>query len=408
MIRSALAIVILLCTVCIVYAAGPHPAQTGISAAATDASTAGTNPAGITRFDSRNTRFELLGFFTDNTWEGRIGNTGPTVRSDDDSTTIVPSGNMVLPFHENWWFGFTMLGSGFSEDYEDGWPGRYFIEEYELLYLSAFPSVATKLNEKLSVAGSLAITYTSYEQEKAVPNVDSAADGMLKIDTDGFTLGFALSGLYEFTDRTRLGLVYRSELDPELDGDAEFSNLTSATEAVLDAAGLLNANVEVTSRTPQAITAGIYHEFADTSGISFDVVWSDFSEFKLSEIYVNDDQISETDAIYDDIFAVSVGYNRPIHDRWRIGFGAFFVDDMIEDDNRTITLRLDSMWSAGLGVEWQWKGKRAISATLNYLEIDDGPLASPAIPGIGSVTGQFTDRQTVYLQIGMNVGSGPP
>jgi long-chain fatty acid transport protein len=392
---------------CVAYAAGPYPAQTGISAAADNAATAGMNPAGITRFDSRNMRFEIFGFFTDNTWDGQIGS-GPTFRSTDDSTTIVPSGNMVLPLRENLWFGFTMLGSGFSEDYDDGWPGRYFIEEYDLLYLSAFPSFATKLTDKLSVAGSLAITYTSYEQEKAVPNLPpGTADGTLEIDTDGFTVGFAVSGLYEFTDRTRLGLVYRSELDPELDGDAEFSDLTSPTEAVLSAAGLLNANVEVTSRTPQAVTAGIYHELANTSAVTFDVIWSDFSEFKLSETYVNGTQIVEAPAIYDDIFAYSAGYNRPIGNRWRIGFGAFVVDDMVEDDDRTLTLRLDSMWSAGIGLEWQWKDRRAISATLNYLEIDEAPVSSPAIAGIGSVTGRFSDRQTVYLQIGMSVGSGP-
>ena len=79
---------------------------------------------------------------------------------------------------------------------------------------------------------------------------------------------------------------------------------------------------------------------------------------------------------------------------------------MVEDDNRTITLRLDSIWSAGIGVEWQWKDKRAISASLNYLKIDEAPVTSLAIPGIGSVTGRFTDRQTIYLQIGMSVGSG--
>ena len=171
MIRNALGFLLLQFSVCITFAAGPYPAQTGVSAAADNASTAGTNPAGITRFDSRNMRFELLGFFSDNTWEGQLGATGPPIVSEEDGTTIIPSGSMIMPIHDNWWFGFTVLGSGFSEDYDDGWPGRYFIEGYDLLYLSAFPSVATKFGEKLSVAGSLAITYTSYEQDKAVPNV---------------------------------------------------------------------------------------------------------------------------------------------------------------------------------------------------------------------------------------------
>lgn len=388
-------------------AGGPYPSQTGISASADNAATAGSNPAGMTRFDSRNMRFELLGFFSDNTFEGQIGGAGPTFRSDDESSTIVPSANVVLPFRDNWWFGFTILGSGFSDDFGD-WIGRYFIKEYELIYLSAFPSLATKLTDKLSVAGSLAITYSSYTQVKAVPNVDDPLqDGRLDIEADGFTVGFSLSGLYEFSDRTRFGLVYRSELDPSLEGNAEFSGLTPTTEAILDAAGLLNATVDVKSRTPQAVNAGIYHEFADTGALTFDAIWVDFSEFRLSEIYVNGDQIIETNPIYDDILAFSAGYSRPLGDRWRIGFGAMFIDDMIEDDNRTITLRLDSMWSAGIGLEWRWKDDRTISASLNYLEMDEAPTTSPSLPVVGSITGRFTDRQTIWLLVGMSLGDGP-
>ena len=384
-------------------AAGPYPSMSGISAAADSASVAGNNPAAMTRFDSRAMSAEIIGFFTDNTWSGRIGTTGPEFRSEDSSTTVVPSMNMVRHFRDNWWFGFTILGSGFSDDFGETWPGRYFIQEYELLYISGFPSFATKLTDKLSVAGSLAITYTSYTQDKAVPNLDpGAGDGHLNIDTDGFTVGFAVSALYEFTERTRFGIAYRSELDPELDGNANFSGLSPTTETLLDAAGLLNAGVDVKSVSPQSINAGIYHEFDNTSAVTFDVAWADFSEYKLSEIYVEGNALSESNPIYDDILAFSVGYNWPVSDRLRLGIGAMFVDDMIEDENRTLTLRLDSLWSVGFGIEWQLNERRAITVMLNYLQVDEAPVTSPAIPGIGSVTGRFSDRQTIWLQVGMD------
>ena len=388
--------------------ARPYPALSGITAAADNASVAGNNPAAMTRFDSRNTRVVLLGFFTDNTWEGQLGATGPTFKSEDSSTTIIPSGNMVMPLRNDWFFGFTILGSGSSDDYADGWPGRYLIEEYSLIYLSAYPSLAKKINDKLSLAASLALTYTSYEQVKAVPNVDPGfGDGRLEVDADGGTVGFSLSSLYEFSEQTRIGLVYRSELDAELDGNAKFSDLGPTTESILDAAGLLDATVNIDSSTPQAVNAGLFHEFADGGAVVFDAVWVDFSEFKLSEIYVNGDQLSETSVNYDDIYAFSLGYSRPVSERLTIGFGALYVGDMVDDDERTLTLRLDSMWAAGVGVEWQWTPTRAVSATLNYLQLDDAPLTSPAIPGIGAVTGKYTDRGTIYLEVGVSFGTGP-
>ncbi len=386
-------------------AAGPHPALTGMSAAADDASVAGKNPAGMTRFDKRVMRGEVLAFFSDNTWEGQIGDS-VTFRSVDEDSTIIPSGNMVMPFKDKYWFGFTILGSGFSDDYGDAWPGRYFITEYDLVYISAFPSIATKINDKWSIAGSLAITYTSYEQDKAVVNLPPGTeDGNLNIDTDGTEIGFALSALYEHSEKTRFGFSYRSELDPDLDGNADFSNLSPATEAILDAAGLLGANVDVSSRQPQSFLAGLYHEFQNDHNVTFDVLWSDFSEFKLSEIYVSGNQVTESDVDYDDIFAFSAGYNRPINDRTWIGFGVMYADDMVDDDERTMTLRLDSLWSAGIGVTWQWTDRRMLTANLNYLKIDDAPVNSPSLGPIGSVTGRYTDRETIWLQVGLSLGT---
>ena len=233
-------------------AGGPYPAISGISAAADDASVAGTNPAAMTRFDERKMKFEVLGFYSDNTWEGQVGEDGREFKSQDSNTTVVPSANMIMPVRDNLWFGWTVLGSGYSDDYEDGWPGRYFIEEYDMLYISAFPSLAMKVNEKFSVAAS---------------------------------------------------------------------------------------------------------------------------------------------------------YSRPVAERWRVGVGGFITNDMIEDDQRTLTLRLDRIWSIGAGVEWQWRDDRRVSATLNYLKIGDAPVTSPEIGGIGSVTGRFTDRGTIYLRVGLALGS---
>jgi long-chain fatty acid transport protein len=384
---------------------GPYPAISGIAAAADDASVASTNPAGMTRFDKRVTRAEILAFFSDNTWEGQVGDEGPEFRSTSNDTTVVPSGKMVMPVRDNLWFGFTVLGSGFSGDFEKDWPGRYFIQDYDLLYISAFPSLATRLSDKLSVAASLALTYTSYEQIKAVPNLDpDYDDGTLKIDTDGWSVGWALSALYEVTPATRFGLTYRSEIDPELDGKAKFSGLSPIKEGILDAVGLLNANVEVASSQPRTIIAGVYHEFTDSSAMTLDLLWSDFSEFTLAEMYVNDTALVENEPTYDDIFAVSASYSRRVADRWRVGFGGFITNDMVEDEDRTVTFRVDSVWSLGAGVKWRWKEDRWVSMTINYLKVDDAPVNTPAIPGIGPVTGRYTERGTIYLNIALALG----
>jgi long-chain fatty acid transport protein len=387
-----------------VFAGGPYPAFSGISATNEDAAVAGLNPAAMTYFDKRESRFELLGFFSESTWKGNLGESEETVTIDDDSSLLLPVAAMVMPIRDNWWFGFTVQGAGFTEEFDDDWPGRYFLQEYELLYISAFPSIATKLTDRLSVAGSLALTYTTYDQRKAVPNIDPGfEDGSLLIETDDVSVGFSLSMIYDISSNTRFGAVYRSAQEPELDGKAKFSGLGPVTESILEGAGLIGAQVDVTSKQPQSVTAGIAHDFENGNSLTFDAVWADYSEFTLAEVYVNGDQIIANEQEYDDIFALSASFSWPLKDKWRLGVGGFYVSDMIGDEDRTLAFTADSIWSLGVGFEWQWKENRTVTASLNYLEVGDAPVSTPGIPVIGSVTGAYTNRQTIYFRIAISL-----
>ena len=179
------------------------------------------------------------------------------------------------------------------------------------------------------------------------------------------------------------------------------------TEAVLDATGLLNASASVTSRSPQSFNLGIHHEFENTHALSVDLVWIDFSEFQLSEIYINGNNFVETDPTYEDVTGIAVGYNFPISDRVRIGLGAFVTDEMIKDENRTMMLRLDTGTSYGIGVKWETKKGRLYSATLNYLDLGDAPVSSPDLPVLGVISGRYTKRDTIFVEIGGAFGAKP-
>ncbi len=386
---------------------GPYPAVSGISAAADDAMVAATNPAAMTLFDDRQNRFEVLGFFSESTWEGRLGEDGPVNVVKDSSQTIVPVGMFVLPFREKWWFGFTVLGTGFSDEFEDDWIGRYFVQEYELLYIVAYPSIATRLTDRLSVAASLALSYTTYDQTKAVLNLDPGfGDGTLDIETDGFSAGFGLSALYEFSKRTRMGFTYQSEIEPSLDGRARFSDLGPITEEILERADVLNTRVDVSSRSPQAATLGAYHDFENGHTVTADAAWIDFSRFKLAELYVNGDQVVENEQEYDDALAFSASYSFPVAERWRLGVGGFLVNDIVGDENRTMMFRLDDIWSAGIGVQWRWREDRVVNASLNYLAMGNAPVAPPALTILGQVSGRYTDRDTFYFRVSVSLGAG--
>jgi long-chain fatty acid transport protein len=385
--------------------ARPYAGVSGLAASADSATTAGTNPAGMVRFDAPAARGELVLVYSESTWEGRLGDSGREVTSEDDTTILVPSGYMVRPINENWSFGFTILGFGYSDDFGD-WPGRYFIESYDSISVSAFPSLAWRINDRWSVAASLALNYARFEQTRSVANLfdPGVADGSVELETDGLDLGFGLSALYQLSEQTRVGLAYTSELNPTQEGKAKFRDLGPNTEQVLERAGFLGADVEVMSTTPQSLLTGLYHEFDNDHSLVVDLAWSDFSSFELSEYYFDGEALSTNTATWQDIWALSTAYTWPVGDRWMLSAGGLYVSDGVEDDDRIFLLRLDDMWGVAFAAEWQWKPDRRVEMNLSYLSIGDAPIASPAIPVVGPATGKYTERDILIFRLALNFG----
>ena len=222
-------------------------------------------------------------------------------------------------------------------------------------------------------------------------------DGKSELETDGVETGFGLSTLYQASEKTRWGLTYQSKIEPDNDGDSDFSGLGPNTERVFDRLGILNADIGVESTSPQSVLTGIYHEWDNGHALTTDIAWIDFSEFRLSEYYFNGNAFLESDTDYDDIYAISSSYTWPISKRWMLGVSGLLTNQMIDDDERTMTLRLDALWSVGFAAQWKWTDNRNLNLSLSYMGLDDAPVTTGEIPGLGSLDGEFTQRGQQHL-----------
>jgi len=383
--------------------ARPYPLGTGLAASADSAQTASSNPAGITRFARRAVDADVLWLTSESEWESEFSGTGTQSNSSSSSDTVVPRFAIIQPINDRFSTSFTFLGTVISDDLGD-WPGRYFIESYESVFVSAFPSLAYRVDDRWSVAASAAITYSSYEQQRAVRNIfdPGFGDGSSTLKADSVEVGFGLSALYQSSDRRRWGLAYSSEINPSREADNELSGLGPNTESVMQGLGILDADLTIESTSPESLLAGVYHEFTSHAAVTVDLAWINFSDFRLSEFYFNGQSFAPTNARYNDIYALSASYSWPVARDWQLGIGGLVTNQMIDDDDRTMTLRLDALWSLGLAAEWQWTDSRSIRFSVSYVGMDDAPVSTPAIPGFGSLEGRFTSRDTLLFQFGMS------
>ena len=408
--RLALVLALLLAALaCDVASARPYPLGTGLAASADSAQTASSNPAGIARFSRRAVDADVLWLTSESEWTSELSGTGGQFNSTSSGDTVVPRFAIIQPINDRLTTSFTFLGTGFSDDLGN-WPGRYFIQSYDSIFVSAFPSLAYRINDRWSVAASAAITYTSFKQERAVRNIfdPGFGDGRSKVEADSVEVGFGLSVLYQSSERTRWGLTYGSEINPRRDADNELSGLGPNTEAVMQRLGILDADLSINSTSPESIVAGLYHEFANDGAVTVDLVWINFSDFRLSEFYFNGQSFARSNPRYNDIHALSASYSWPVGRRLMLGVGGFVTNQMIDDDERTMTLRLDALWSLGLAAEWRWTDSRSVKVSVSYVGMDDAPVSTPSIPGFGSLEGRFTSRDTLLFQVGMSWNSLQP
>jgi long-chain fatty acid transport protein len=404
--KSILAVLLTICSFTVSTSwARPYPGLSGLAATADSARTAATNPAGIARFSERAFDGELIWVSSESEWESEFTGIGNESSSKDSSDTFVPRFAYIHPINDRFNASFTFIGSSFSDDLGE-WPGRFFMQEYDSVMVSAYPSVSYKINDEWSIAASLALSYSSFEQERVVLNFldPGFGEGRSKIDTDSLEFGFGVSALYQQSERTRWGLVYSSEIEAEQDGDNSLSNLGPNTEAFLDGLGLIGADVTVESTSPQSLLLGVYHEFENNHAFTVDLAWSDFSNFRLSEFYFNNQGLMESSEEYNDIYALSASYSFPVTDRLMMGVNGLVTNEMIDDEDRNMTLRLDTIWSLGVAAEWQWTDTRAVNFSVSYLRPDNAPVETPDLPGLGSLVGEYKSRDTWIMQVGMSFG----
>jgi long-chain fatty acid transport protein len=378
---------------------GPWPAATGLTAVADSALTAQTNPAGMARLTDSDFIAQITVVSTQSDDETSVSGLGLSSSDEDSGVYGGPLFYYVRPLNDRLNVGISLsVPAGFGDDYGSGSASRYLVEEWSLVYVSLVPAISYRLNDQWSVGVSVPINYAKFDLENAVFN-PGAADGKMELEADGVAASFNVGVLYELTDTTRVGFNYRSEAEMDLEGDPDFSGLSTATRDLLATSGALNADVEIGSNLPPMIMVGSYHEFENGVGWAIDIGQIQWSEFVLTEFGYFNGLRAERDSSYDDVWAGSTGVSIPLGGRWTLGLGVAYMETPVEDDTRTLGFRIDETWLIGAGLEFDRGNGRSIAANLSFIDLGDGRVQSEPIPVIGTVAAEYDEHWGVMLDL---------
>ena len=156
-----------------------------------------------------------------------------------------------------------------------------------VMFLS--PTIAYRINPKLSLGVELNIGYGKSEMDQPTPV------GYLKTDADGFGFGATIGLLYKVNHSLNIGLCWRSPMQTSEDGDAHLAGVKD--------------DLDMDLYWPQMLTVGIGYKFTPDFIFGLSLKWSDWSYFDRSKMKFDQFSFLDTPLVKDtrDGFRLQMG-----------------------------------------------------------------------------------------------------
>jgi len=330
-----------------------------------------TNPAGMTGLEQDEILAGMQAVMPKIEFDSSVAEAGGSDGGNAGNIAAIPAFFMVKKLSDRVRVGFSLVApQGGAMNYSDNFVGRYGATKVSLAAIGGSPSIAYKVNNRLSLGGGVSIIYTQFEQNIAinqsalVPGPGTSPDGKVKFDnmTD---LGYQpFAGLtYYLSDSLMLGVVYRAEMDVNLKGDLNFRNLAFPKPQA--------NNIEIEWDNPQVLKAGLRYEFAPGKRLMFSADWEDWSAFSKNQLAITGGALDPTGVLernFKDTWSAGVAYVDMSNKTSGYSIGFSYDSSPVSNKDRTIDLPFDETYK--LSAAYAWKGSRrldfALGGTLAY------------------------------------------
>jgi len=393
----------------------------GTAAKTGDTSVVTNNPAVMTQFEGSTIQadvtaidlsYEFKGGATDAFGRPMSGGTG----GEAGGLTPVPALSFVHKLDNGLALGAMVSAPfGLKTEYEDGWVGRYFAHTSDVRIVDLTLAGAVDISDRFSVGlgailsradvtlsrsvdfGSLLY---SNPQTRPLPFAQpQGADGFVDVQGDDNGLGWLAGAHLRVTDNVALGVSYRSEIDYELAGKADWTvppNVAAVFGASPFTAPLFqDGGVEAELTTPAVLSVGL--DWQVTDRLALLASWAETGWSSLREVRI-DFQNPDPDAVEpfrwkDTVFA-SIGAEFALNDAWTLRGGIASDETPTSLEHRTPRLPDDDRRWYSLGATWRFSDGLDFNFAYTRITPDD-PKIDVASAG-GRVAGPYDASVNLY------------
>jgi len=414
----------------------------GGAAAAEDAATIFTNPAGMSRLTNMQaaTAGSLICLQTKFSDNGSVPASLQTLGGnggDAGSCSVVPALYLASPLNKQWSVGIGVNAPfGLKTEYDSDWLGRFQAVKSKIETINVNPAVSFKASDMVTIGGGANYQHLKAELTSRVNYAgaigqaaqQAAAAGQIpvaaitpiltaysgaqsdaKITGNDGAWGWNIGVLVNFDPQTRFGASYRSTIKYDVSGSAEFSNppvpaLPASLQPVAGALAnavngvLANGDVKLSLKLPDTGNLSIFRQIDSKWDVMADVQYTGWSTVQnLTILRSTGALLSTTPENFRDTWRASIGANYHYSDQWMVRGGLAFDQSPIRDAQRTPRLPdNDRTWIA-FGAQYKFSPQLLLDAGYTYIFVKDPSINQNAgsTPSFGLISGTYKSNVNI-------------
>lgn len=379
---------------------GTGNAFSGGAAVADDASVVWSNPAAMMALPSGK-QFTAAGHFLKPSFKfsntgssGAFAAPGTGEGGDGGDWALVPNLFFTTDINPNLRFGIALnVPFGLKTEYDAGWRGQLTALKSEIKTVNINPSLAYRVNDKVSVGGGVSVQKLDAELSAFA---GSAAAGNLTLKADDIGYGYNLGIIIQAAPSTRLGLTYRSSIKYDLGGTASFSGTSGA---------LLGSNVRADLRVPESASASFFTTLNPKWDVMGDITWTRWSQIQQLNVIrttatgagaAAGTTLTSLAFQWSDTWRFGVGANYRWSDQAKLRFGLAYDRTPTKDATRTPRLPdQDRFWVAA-GIQYRLSKSGVLEFGYAHEFVRDANV-NVTITGVpGALVGKFDNKADIF------------
>jgi long-chain fatty acid transport protein len=391
-------------------------AYAGGAAAAEDASTVWSNPAGMARFSTVQIAVaaNVIGpsFKLNN--DGSLPALNQPLGGDGgDAGNLVgiPAMYIVVPINNQFAFGLGIgVPFGLETEWDDGWLGRYQGIHSKVETINVNPALSWKINDSFTLGAGVSYQHAKLKFTSAqnyggallggcLANPQCAPfgtpvgaatygyDASVNVDASDDSWGWNVGLMWNIGRDTRIGAHYRSSIKYDASGNvniglptiaktgnAQLDTVLAGLQAQAAANPLLQSGGVTSSiKVPSTTNVSFFSRINPQWEVMADVQFTNWSTIEyLTFTRTTGTVLNSTYENFKDVWRVSGGVNYYLDDKWKLRGGMAWDQSPVQDAERTPRLPdADRFWLAA-GAQYTYQKNWKFDVGFAYEFVDSG------------------------------------